>query len=267
MGYKQSQGNHILFFNHSSLGGVTTLIVYVDDIIVTRNNDAEKRLLSQCLSQEFEMKIVRRLKYFLGIEVAYFKNSIFLSQQKYVIDLLQETGKTTCKPVNSPISSKLICLAHIRPDIAYAVSVIIKFMHNPKQIHLQAAYHVLHFLKGITGKDILFKKHDYLALEVYTDVDYAGSIVDQRSTSGYCTFLGGNLITWRSKKQNVVSRSSAEAEFRAMAQGICEILWVNIILKDLKINIDGPMKLYCDNKSMINIAHNPIQHDRTKHRD
>ncbi|KAI3447048.1 hypothetical protein Pfo_003713, partial [Paulownia fortunei] len=82
---------------------------------------------------------------------------------------------------------------------------------------------------------------------------------------GYCTFLGGNLVTWRSKKQNVVARSSAEAEFRAMAQGVCELLWFKFILEDLNIRWDGPMRLYCDNKSAINIAHNPVQHDRTKH--
>ena len=97
--------------------------------------------------------------------------------------------------------------------------------------------------------------------KAYTDADYAGSAIDRRSTTEYCTFLGGNLVTWRSKKQNVVARSSIEAEFRAMAQGICELLWLKIILEDLKIKWDGPMKLFCDNKSAISIAHNPVQHD------
>lgn len=100
-------------------------------------------------------------------------------------------------------------------------------------------------------------------LEFYTDSDYASSILDRSSTSGYCAFLVGNLVTWRSKKQPIVARSSAEAEFRAMALGICELLW--IILKDLGFSIEKPMKLYCDNKSAINITHNPMQHDRTKH--
>ena len=89
--------------------------------------------------------------------------------------------------------------------------------------------------------------------------------MDRHSTIGYCTFLGGNLVTWRSNKQNVVARSSAEAEFRAMAQGICELLWLKIILDDLKIKREEPMRLYCDNKFVINIAHNPVQDDRTKH--
>ncbi|KAI3445697.1 hypothetical protein Pfo_002362 [Paulownia fortunei] len=90
-------------------------------------------------------------------------------------------------------------------------------------------------------------------------------MVDRRSTTGCCTFLGGNLVTWRSKKQSMVARSSAKAEFRVMAQGVCELLWLKIILEDLKIKWDGPMKFYCDIKSAISIAHNPLQHGRTKH--
>ncbi|RVW27180.1 Retrovirus-related Pol polyprotein from transposon RE1 [Vitis vinifera] len=138
-------------------------------------------------------------------------------------------------------------------------------MHDPREPHLQAAYRVLHYLKGNPGKGILFKNNNTLALEANTEANYADSLVDRRSTIGYCTFLGGNLVTWRSKKQNVVARSSVESEFRAIAQGLCELLWLKIILDDLRIKWDGLMKLYCDNKSTINIAHNSIQHDRTKH--
>ena len=160
---------------------------------------------------------------------------------------------------------KLIYLAHTRPDIAYAVSVVSQFMHDPRERHLQAVNKILQYLKSSPGRGLLFKKEGKLAMEVYTDADYAGSIVDRRSTTGYCMFLGGNLVAWRSKKQNVVARSSAEAEFRAMAQGICELLWMKIILDDLKIKYEVPMRLLCDNKSAISIAHNPVQHDRTKH--
>jgi len=102
-------------------------------------------------------------------------------------------------------------------------------------------------------------------MKVYTNADYVGLIVDRRSTTGYCIFLGGNLVTWRSKKQNVVARSSAEAEFRVMAQGVCELLWMKIILDDLKIKYEASMSLACDNKSVISTAHNLVQHDRTKH--
>jgi len=101
-------------------------------------------------------------------------------------------------------------------------------------------------------------------MEVYIDADYVGSATDRKSTTGYCMFLGGNLETQRSKKQNVVARSSPEAEFRAMAQGMCELLWLKIILNDLKVACEEPMILYCDNKSAISIVHNPVQHEKTK---
>lgn len=120
-------------------------------------------------------------------------------------------------------------------------------------------------MKSCQEKGVLFRRNNRLTLEAYIDGDYARSMVDRRSTSSYCTFLGGNLVTWRSKKHNVVARSSAESEFRAMAQGVCELLWLKIILDDLGIKWEEPMKLYCDNKSAIYIAHNPVQHGRTKH--
>ncbi|RVW50362.1 Retrovirus-related Pol polyprotein from transposon RE1 [Vitis vinifera] len=286
--YKQSQGDHTLFIKHSATGGVTALLDYVDDIIVIGNDEIEKYEVKQRLTTEFEIKELEKLKYFLGIKVAYSTQGIFISQQKYVTDLLAKTRKIGRKLVSTPIDpnhklgktkeesvvdkimyqrlvSRLIYLAHTRPDIAYSMSVINQFMHDPREPHLQAAYRVPHYLKGNPGKGILFKKNNTLALEAYTDADYAGSLVDRRSTTGYYTFLGGNLVTWRNKKQNVVARSSAESEFRVIAQGLCELLWLKIILDDLRIKWDSSMKLYCDNKSAINIAHNPIQHNRTKH--
>ena len=262
--------------------------MYVDDIIVTGNDEKEKNTLKQCLAKEFEIKDLGKLKYFHGIEVAWSKQGIFISQQKYVIDLLRETGMMASKPVATAIKQnhklnealgekkvnrkmyqrlvgRLIYLAHTRPDIAYSVSVISQFMHDPREIHLQAAYRVLHYLKAHPGKKILFKKTSYIALEIYTKADFAGSSLDRWSTTSYCTFLRGNLVSWRSKKQNVVARSSAEAKFRAMVAGICELLWVKIILEDLKVQWSKPMKLYCDNKLAISIAHNPVQHNQTKH--
>ena len=160
-GYKQSQGNHTFFIKHSTSGGITTLIVYVDDIIVTRNDEKEKNTLKQCLTKEFEIKDFGKLKYFLGIEVARSKQGVFISLQKYVIDLLKETSMMASKPIATPIEQnhklsealgekkvdktmyqrlvgRLIYLAHTRPDIAYSVSVISQFIHDPREIHLQA---------------------------------------------------------------------------------------------------------------------------------
>ena len=100
---------------------------------------------------------------------------------------------------------------------------------------------------------------------IYLDTNWAGSITDRRSTSGYCTMVWGNLTTWRSKKQSVVARSSTEAEFRAMAHGICEGLWVKRVLSELRLYLEESISMFCDNKATISIAKNPVHHDRTKH--
>ena len=117
----------------------------------------------------------------------------------------------------------------------------------------------------LRGKELFFKKNNCREVEIFTDADWAGSKEDRRSTTGYCTFVWGNLVTWRSEEQSVVSRSSAEAELRAVAQGICEGLWIRKVLEDVQQTMTFPIKLYCDNKAAINISHNLVQHDRTKH--
>lgn len=286
IGYKQSHADHTMFVRREG-EKITVLIVYVDDIVVTGNHEAEISQLKSLLAKEFEIKDLGPLKYFLGIEVAQSKSGIFISQRKYVLDLLAESGMLGCKPANSPIEAnhhlcggvgepadrgryqrlvgRLIYLAHTRPDIAYAVSVVSRYMHDPRIVHQDAVYRILRYLKSTPGNGILFSNHGHLTLECFTDADWAGSKDDRKSTTGYCTLLGGNLVTWKSKKQSVVSRSSAEAEYRAMAKGTCELIWLKSLLGDLGVMHERPMRLYCDNQAAINIAHNPVQHDRTKH--
>ena len=131
---------------------------------------------------------------------------------------------------------------------------------------MNAIMRILRYLKSAPGKGILFTKNvDFQSVDAYSDADWAGAIDDRRSTSGYFTFVGGNLVTWRSKKQNVVARSSAKTEFRGMTLGICEALWLRLILMDLGYLPRQPIRLYYDNKAACDIAHNPVQHDRTKH--
>ena len=125
---------------------------------------------------------------------------------------------------------------------------------------------ILRYLKNALGKGILFAKNvDHQSIEVYTDVDWADAVDDRRSTSGYFTFVGGNLVTWKSKKQNVIARSSAEAEFKGMTLGLCEALWLRLLLQDLGYLSKQLIRLFCDNKAAYEIAHNQVQHDRTKH--
>ncbi|RVW27716.1 Retrovirus-related Pol polyprotein from transposon RE1 [Vitis vinifera] len=201
---------------------------------VTGNDEREKHEVKQRLATEFEIKELGKLKYFLGIEVAYSTQGIFISQQKYVTDLLAETGKIGCKPVSTQ---------WIQTTSWEKLKRNQWWIKECTRGWLVDSYTLLTLgqtcLLGNPGKGILFKKNNTLALEAYTDADYAGSLVDRRSTTGYCTFLGGNLVTWRSKNQNVVARSSAESEFRVIAQGLCELLWLKIILDDLRIKWDG----------------------------
>ncbi|XP_037493736.1 secreted RxLR effector protein 161-like [Jatropha curcas] len=164
---------------------------------------------------------------------------------------------TGCKPANTPIEGglklcveedqtptdkgqfqrlvgKLMYLSHTRPDLAYALSTVSQFMHNPGKQHMDAVTHILRYIKAAPGKGILFRKNSTeQEIQVYTDADWAGDIGDRKSTSGYFTFVEGNLVTWRSKKQNVVARSSAEAELRGVVLGLCEGLWINLLLGDL----------------------------------
>ncbi|RDX84759.1 putative mitochondrial protein, partial [Mucuna pruriens] len=195
-------------------------------MIVIADDEIEKLTLKEKLATQFEMKELGKLKYFLGIQVAY-------SKQGVPIEHNHRTGceesPTIEKSQYQRLVGKLIYLSHTRPDIAYAVSVINQFMHDPTKRHLQAAS---------LGKELLFRKEGKLSMEIYIDAYYARSIIDRRSTSGYCMFMRGNLVTWKSKKQNVVTRSSAEAEFRVIAHDICEGLWMKIILDSLKVKYE-----------------------------
>ena len=287
-GFVQCQSDHTLFVKHFLEGKLIIIIVYVDNIILTGNHEDKIDLLKKLLSKEFEIKDLGNLKYFLGMEIARSKKGIAVSQRKYVLDLLNETGMLGCKSAETPMDStvkleesdgsppvdkgryqrlvgKLIYLSHTRPDIGFSVSMVSQFMNNPTEKHMTAVTRILRYLKMTPGKGLFFQRTTKKEIEIFSDADWAGSVTDRRSTSGYCSFVWGNLVTWRSKKQSVVARSSAEAEFRAMAQGICKGIWLNRLLEELRVPLKHPIVLYCDNQAAISIAKNPVHHDRTKH--
>ena len=286
MGYSQCNGDHTVFYRHRG-AHITILAVYVDDIVITGDDVEEIKCLRQRLGEAFEVKDLGPLRYFLGIEVARSSKGIVLSQRKYVLDLLTETGMLGCRTSATPIDrnhqlsaqsgdpvdretyqrlvGRLIYLCHTRPDISYAVSVVSRYMHDPRTTHLEVVHRILRYLKGTPGKGLWFRKNQHLDVEGYCDADWASSVDDRRSTSGYCVFVGGNVVCWRSKKQAVVARSTAEAEYRAMALSLSEMLWVKNLLLELRLFRNNTVVLHCDNKSAINIANNPVQHDRTKH--
>ena len=193
------------------------LIVYVDDIILTGDDVAELDILKKNLAKEFEIKDLGALKYFLGMEVARSRKGIVVSQRKYILDLLEETGMSGCRPADTPtelnvklwekgnvpidleryqrLVGKLIYLAHTRLDIAFSVSVVSQFMHSPYEEHLEAVYQILRYLKSNPGKGLYFKKTNEINVSIFTDADWAGSAVDKKSTTGYCAYVWGNLIT------------------------------------------------------------------------
>ncbi|KAM1065823.1 hypothetical protein TB2_020907 [Malus domestica] len=131
--------------------------------------------------------------------------------------------------------------------------------------YMAAVMRILSYLKGAPGKGLMYRKHGHMEVKGYTDADWVGNMTDRRSTSGYFTFVAGNLVTWRSKKQNMVAWSLAETEYRGMTHGICELLWLQILLTKIGFKPKGFMVLYCDNQSAQEIANNPVHHDRTKH--
>lgn len=188
------------------------------------------------------------VSYFTSMEEARQGKGIFISQQKYITNLLKETRKIACKSMSTPMDpnlklgnakdamadkemyqhseGRLIYLSHTRPEIPYTVSLVSQFMHCPRGSFTGSSQNFV-YLEGTPGSRILFKRNENATLDVYIDANYAGSIVDMRSITRCRTFLGRSLATWRSKKQSVVARSSVEAEFQTMAQGICESLQLN----------------------------------------
>ncbi|KAH9678975.1 retrovirus-related pol polyprotein from transposon RE1 [Citrus sinensis] len=205
----------------------------------------------------------------------------------YVDDIIL-TGMLGCKPADTPVDSskkfgtesesvpvdrgsyqrlveRLIYLSHTRPDIGFVVSSVSQFMNNPREEHMEAVYRILRYLKLTPGKGLMYRKNNKREIDVYADADHAGNIMDRCSTSGYCSYVWGNLVTWRSKKQSVVSQSSGESEFRSLAMGICEGIWIHRLLRELGMIDKQPIRLFCDNQAEISNAKNPAHHDRMKH--
>ena len=160
---------------------------------------------------------------------------------------------------------KLIYLKVTRPNITFVVGVLSRFMHEPRKAHWSVALRILAYIKSCPRKGLVYKKYGHVHVSGYSDSGYAGDREDRKSTTGHCTFIGENLVTWRSKKQDVVSRSSAEAEYRVMAHTACEMVWRKILLMEFGFRKPGVMHIHCANQSAIYIAQNPVFHERTKH--
>nr|GFA05662.1 ribonuclease H-like domain-containing protein [Tanacetum cinerariifolium] len=156
-------------------------------------------------------------------------------------------------------------LTFTRPDISYVVQQICLYMHDPREPHLAALKRILRYIRGTLDFGFHLYFSTIISLVGYTDADWAGCPSTRRSTSGYCVFLGDNLLSWSSKRQQTISRSSAEAEYRGVANVVDETAWLRNLLRELHSLLSAATLVYCNNVSATYLSANPVQHQRTKH--
>jgi hypothetical protein len=286
IGFVEAKSDASLFTYHRG-SEVAYLLLYVDDIVLTASSQSFLRQVISALRQEFSMTDMGPLHHFLGISVERRANGLFLSQRQYLLDILDRVGMRDCKPCSTPVEthSKLSAdgthvtdpthyrsiagalqyLTFTRPDIAFAVQQVCLFMHDPREPHLAATKRILRYLQGSHDLGLHFSRSAPLDLTVYSDADWAGCPDTRCSTSRYAVFLGDNLVSWSSKRQATVSRSSAEAEYRAVANGVAEACWLRQLLGELRCPLCRAAIIYCDNISAVYLSTNPVQHQRTKH--
>lgn len=280
LGFHQVHSDYSLFVHHTD-SHFTALLIYVDDIVLVGNSMSKISQIKLTLDQQFGIKDLGSLKFFLGLEAAHSTHGISLCQRQYCLDLLTDTGTLGCKPVNTPLDpsirlsttdspphsdvagyrrlvGRLLYLTTTRPDITFVVQQLSQFLSQPTELHFKAAHRVLHYLKGSPGKGLSFPRSAPLHLSGFSDSDWGGCPDSRKSVSGYFFFLGSSLISWRSKKQTTVARSSSEAEYRALASATCELHWLTFLLQDLRVTCPRQPALYCDNRNALHIAANPV---------
>ena len=287
LGFVEAKTDTSLFVYHQGTD-TAYLLLYVDDIVLTASSPQLLRRVISALQQEFSMKDLGELHHFLGMHVQRSGAGLQLSQRQYMMDILERAGMSDCKlcatpvdtnpklsadggvPVADPtdfrsLAGALQYLTFTRPDIAYAVQQVCLHMHDPREPHLAALKRILRYIRGTLHLGLLLRPSRQADLVVYSDADWAGCPDTRKSTSGYAVFLGDNLISWSSKRQTAVSRSSAEAEYRAVANAVAEVSWLRQLLVELHVPLSKAALVYCDNISTVYMPANPVQHQRTKH--
>ncbi|XP_019092352.1 PREDICTED: uncharacterized protein LOC109129155 [Camelina sativa] len=286
-GFVQSYDDYSLF--SYSRGGIELhVLVYVDDLVICGNDAYMLRQFKDYLSRCFSMKDLGKLKYFLGIEMSRASDGIFISQRNYALDIVSDYDLADSRFAFTPLEKnhglakddgplpldpkryrrlvgRLLYLLHTRLELCYSVHVLSQFMKTPREAHWDAALRVVRFLKGVPAHGILLNADKDLTLTVYCDSDWSSCPLTRRSLSAYVVFMGSSPISWKTKKQDTVSHSSAETEYRSMAVALKEIKWLRKLLKGLGVELTFPARLFCDSKAAIHIATNPVFHERTKH--
>ena len=286
-GFTQSRSDHS-FFVYSKKGVRLRILIYVDDLIISGTSPQYIQIFKDYLSTCFNMKDLGTVKYFLGLEVARSKTGIYLCQRKYASDIVAEVGLLGCRPVGSPIDQnhkltksesaymadsetyrrlvgRLIYLAATQPDLAYSIHVLSQFMNKPRAEHWLASLKVVRYLKGMIGRGIFLHAGTPKHLTGCCDSDWGGCPLSRRSLSGWIVQFGDSPISWRTQNQDTVSRSSPEAEYRAMADFTAELRGLRTLLSEFGISHEKPMTIMCDSKPAIHISNNLVFHERTKH--
>ncbi|XP_022040579.1 uncharacterized mitochondrial protein AtMg00810-like [Helianthus annuus] len=265
------------------------LLVYVDDLILTGNDENLIHIFISQLNQEFSIKDLGDLNYFLGLEVVYTDSGLFLTRAKYAKDILIRAQLLDSKPISTPLTphesftsaglsysdptlyrslvGALQYLTITRPDLSYAVKQLSQFLHNPTIDHFRAVKRLLRFVKGTLSFGLTYNHPHKQSILGYSDADWARCLDTRRSTYGYSIFLGGNLVSWNAKKQPTVSRSSCESEYRAMSNTATELVWITHLLRELHALPPDRPTLLCDNKSALFMTQNPVSHKRAEHID
>ncbi|XP_021727699.1 uncharacterized protein LOC110694843 [Chenopodium quinoa] len=260
--------NSLFIFRHGN--DMTYLLLYVDDIVFVTSSDKLREKIISHLRNGFPMTDLGPLNYFLGIVVTRTPSYLFLSQQKYAQEILKRAGMSSCKPAQTPVDTQsklsvdagpqfhdpthyrclvgaLQYLTFTRPHIAYAVQHVCLFMHDPRVAHYDALKRILRYIQGTIDHGLHLYPSAPKNLITYTDADWGGCPDTRRSTSGYCCFLGDNLISWSSKRQHTLSKSSAEAEYRSVANVVSEACWLRNLLLELHCPLRQATLVYCDN--------------------
>jgi hypothetical protein len=260
----------------------------VDDVVLAGTHLEEISAVKHYLHKFFRIKDLGPLKYFLGIEVARSKIGILLNQRKYCLELIAEHGLTGCKPTSTPIDpstklliddgelhsdptlyrrliGRLLYLTNTRPNLSFIVQQLSQFVSAPRHPHMMVAMCIIRYLKGAPALGLFYPSKSDCRVQAFSDSDWATCPNTRRSVTGFCLFIGKALVSWRSKKQTTVSRSSSEAEYRALASLTCELQWLQYMAADLRISLPQPYSVFCGNQSAIHIAKNSSFHERTKH--
>ena len=275
-------------------GKILIIALYVDDTILASN--CNKMLLSakEMLHRKFEMSDLGEVKSILGMSIDRNreKGILYINQKSYFEEILRNFGMEDCKPVSTPmepgkqfektpddkdgvdtqryqsiIGSLIYASIATRPDLSVTVSRLSQHMSKPNEDHWAAIKRVLRYLKGTLDFGLIFKRTENFELIGYSDADWAGDIETRKSTSGYVFLLGGNPISWTSKKQPIVALSTTEAEYIALCLATQESVWLRQLLSHLKQKPNGPTIINEDNQGTICISKNIRNHSRTKHID